>query len=93
MKLIIHPATSLRGTVALPGDKSISHRALILGAMAAGKTVAHNWLNAGVTDRMVDCIRALGIEVHFFHGAVLVIYRSISKNHSITTHLYAGRGH
>ena len=63
MKLIIHSAKSLRGSAALPGDKSISHRTLMLGAMANGVTVAHNWLNAGVTERMVDCIRALGIEV------------------------------
>lgn len=63
MKLIVHPATSLKGNVTLPGDKSISHRTLMLGAMTKGKTVAHNWLNAGVTERMVDCIRALGIAV------------------------------
>jgi 3-phosphoshikimate 1-carboxyvinyltransferase len=63
LKLIIHPATALRGEVTLPGDKSVSHRTLMLGAMAEGKTVTQNWLNAGVTARMVDCIRALGIQV------------------------------
>lgn len=63
MKLIVHPARKLRGAITLPGDKSISHRALILGAMGEGETVAHNWLNAGVTTRMVDCIRALGVAV------------------------------
>ena len=63
MKLIVHPATSLKGNATLPGDKSISHRTLMLGAMAEGTTVARNWLNAGVTERMVDCIRALGISV------------------------------
>jgi 3-phosphoshikimate 1-carboxyvinyltransferase len=63
LKLIIHPAKNLKGGVALPGDKSISHRVLMIGAMAEGATVAHNWLNAGVTERMVDCIRPLGIEV------------------------------
>ena len=63
MKLVIHSANALKGNVTLPGDKSISHRTLIMGAMAKGKTVAHSWLNAGVTERMVDCIRALGIDV------------------------------
>lgn len=63
MKLLIHPSQALAGQVTLPGDKSISHRTLVLGAMAEGVTVAHNWLHAGVTARMVDCIRALGIEV------------------------------
>lgn len=63
MKLIVHPVKTLQGGVTLPGDKSISHRTLMMGAMAEGTSVAHNWLNAGVTERMVDCIRALGIEI------------------------------
>lgn len=63
MKLIVHPSHALRGTTIIPGDKSISHRALILGAMADGVTIARNWLDAGVTARMVDCIRRLGIKV------------------------------
>lgn len=63
MKLIVHPSKNLRGTVTVPGDKSISHRTLIFGAMAEGTTTARNWLDAGVTERMVDCLRALGIGV------------------------------
>ena len=63
MKLIVRPANRLHGTVTLPGDKSISHRALIFGAVAEGVTKAYNWLNAGVTERMVDCIRRLGVRV------------------------------
>ena len=46
MKLIVNPSQKLTGRVTLPGDKSISHRALLLGAMAAGVTTARNWLNA-----------------------------------------------
>ncbi len=63
MKLIVHPSQNLFGRTGLPGDKSISHRTLILGAIANGTTVAHNWLDAGVTARMVDCVQNLGIEV------------------------------
>jgi len=63
MKLIVHPSQNLHGVTTLPGDKSISHRALLLGALANGVTIARNWLDAGVTARMVDCIRALGIRV------------------------------
>jgi 3-phosphoshikimate 1-carboxyvinyltransferase len=63
MKLVVYPAPCLQGEVRLPGDKSISHRALMFGAVAHGPTVAHNWLDAGVTARMVDCIRALGVDV------------------------------
>ena len=63
MKLIVHPAEKLEGEAVVPGDKSISHRALIFGAIADGTSVARNWLDAGVTARMVDCVRALGIDV------------------------------
>ncbi len=63
MKLIVTPTKKLQGRVTIPGDKSISHRTLTLGAMANGTTVAHNWLNAGVTARMVESIRTLGITV------------------------------
>jgi 3-phosphoshikimate 1-carboxyvinyltransferase len=78
LKLIIHPAKTLSGTVSLPGDKSISHRALMLGALAEGTSIVRNWLNAGVTARMVDCIRALGIEVELEPAgpgrAILTVY-------------------
>lgn len=63
MRLIVNPGHPLTGSVTLPGDKSISHRTLIFGAIANGATVARNWLDAGVTARMVDCARALGVSV------------------------------
>lgn len=63
MKLVIYPTQTLKGKTNLPGDKSISHRALILGAMADGVTTARNWLDAGVTACMVECIRALGLKI------------------------------
>jgi 3-phosphoshikimate 1-carboxyvinyltransferase len=62
--LVISPSTRLQGHVTLPGDKSISHRALIFGAMAQGTTVARNWLQAGVTARMVDTLTAMGIPIN-----------------------------
>jgi 3-phosphoshikimate 1-carboxyvinyltransferase len=50
----------LRGEAAIPGDKSCSHRALILGAMADGETVIHN-LSAGDDVRMtIKALRVFG---------------------------------
>lgn len=52
-----------RGTIGVPGDKSVSHRAVILGAMAAGTTRisgANRGLDVGAT---IDCVRALGADV------------------------------
>lgn len=55
----------LRGRVRVPGDKSISHRLLLLGALAGGRTTGRG-LNTGEDVRAtVACLRALGIEVAF----------------------------
>jgi len=63
MGLKIRPARQLKGKVALPGDKSLSHRALILAALADGVSRIENCLIAGVTEAMIECLRAMGIEV------------------------------
>ena len=59
----IQPARSFRGRFHLPGDKSISHRAAILGAMAEGETRIHNFASAADCASTLSCLRALGVEV------------------------------
>ena len=47
MSIILEPlSTPLRGAIRLPGDKSISHRAALLGPLASGPCVARGWLDA-----------------------------------------------
>lgn len=63
-KLLIHPQTTpLRGAITVPGDKSISHRAIMLAAVAEGVSVIRRWLPAGDTLATLDAIRALGVQV------------------------------
>ena len=57
----ISPPRSLRGTVIVPGDKSISHRAAILNAVAAGPATVDNFLPADDCLATLDCLRALGV--------------------------------
>ncbi|MEW5988238.1 MAG: 3-phosphoshikimate 1-carboxyvinyltransferase [Chloroflexota bacterium] len=62
--LLVQPQiTPLTGTVEVPGDKSISHRAVILAAIADGQSVIRNWLPAGDTLATLDCMRALGVPI------------------------------
>ncbi|HSJ58251.1 MAG TPA: 3-phosphoshikimate 1-carboxyvinyltransferase, partial [Anaerolineae bacterium] len=61
--LVVGPAGALRGRVAVPGDKSISHRALILGAIAQGTGQAHNFLPAADCLATLEAVRALGVTV------------------------------
>lgn len=63
MDLQIKPARTLRGTVAVPGDKSISHRAVMLGALAEGETVIENFLPGEDCLSTIDCFRKLGVEI------------------------------
>jgi len=61
--LIVNQSGPLRGAIAVPGDKSITHRALILGALAEGDTRVRGWVPAEVCLATLRCIRALGVEV------------------------------
>ena len=56
-------AANLRGTVRVPGDKSITHRALLLGSMGNGPSHIHGSLRAGVVDAMEACLSELGIGI------------------------------
>lgn len=55
--------TPLRGTLAVPADKSISHRAAIIASLADGATRIENFLPSTTTHATLDCLRALGAEI------------------------------
>ena len=57
----IEPAVSLEGHFAVPGDKSISHRALLLGAVSDGETHVRGWGRSGDTESTLAAVRALGV--------------------------------
>jgi 3-phosphoshikimate 1-carboxyvinyltransferase len=61
--LTVGPLQRARGTVTLPGSKSISNRTLLLAALAEGRTTLTGVLAADDTQRMVDALRALGVKV------------------------------
>lgn len=70
--MIIHPARSLRGIIALPGDKSISHRAALLGALAEGQTKIENFASSLDCQSTLDCLQHLGVTITR-SGATVVI--------------------
>jgi 3-phosphoshikimate 1-carboxyvinyltransferase len=59
----IEPAASLEGHFAVPGDKSISHRALLLGAVSDGTTTIRGFGRSGDTESTLGAVRALGAVV------------------------------
>lgn len=62
-RLVLNPASRASGTLRLPGSKSISNRALLLAALAEGRSVLHGLLSSDDTDVMLGALRALGISV------------------------------
>jgi 3-phosphoshikimate 1-carboxyvinyltransferase len=61
--ITLGPLVRARGSVTLPGSKSISNRALLLAALARGTTTLTGLLEADDTARMLDALRALGAAV------------------------------
>lgn len=63
MDKIIRPITAINGQITVPGDKSISHRSLLLGAIAHGKTTVQNLSSAADVNSTRTCIEQLGVSV------------------------------
>jgi 3-phosphoshikimate 1-carboxyvinyltransferase len=59
----IEPAARIDGHIAVPGDKSVSHRALLIGALTEGETRVSNWGRSGDTESTLGVVRALGVQV------------------------------
>lgn len=55
--------TSLRGEITVPGDKSISHRSIMLGALADGITEVHNFLQGADCRSSISCFQKMGIPI------------------------------
>ncbi len=63
-KLLIRPQkTPLRGKITVPGDKSISHRAVMLAAIAEGTSIIRRWLPAGDTLATLAAVQAMGVSI------------------------------
>lgn len=63
MQIRIASKNKLQGRVQVPGDKSISHRAIMFGALARGRTVVRGFLRGEDCLSTVSCFRSLGIEI------------------------------
>jgi len=73
-RLIVRPGAPLRGRVHVPGDKSISHRALLLTALAQGASRVGGFLPAGDCLATLACVRAMGIKVKTRYVATLTVH-------------------
>lgn len=63
MELVLEKVNKLKGNISVPGDKSISHRSLILGSIAQGETRIYNFLDSLDCLKTLECMQALGAEI------------------------------
>jgi 3-phosphoshikimate 1-carboxyvinyltransferase len=59
----VEPAAALEGHLAVPGDKSVSHRSLLLGAISEGETVVRGFGRSEDTLSTLAAVRAMGVQV------------------------------
>ncbi len=67
-----HNIKGLKGEVTVPGDKSISHRAVMFGALSEGKTEITNFLQGADCLSTIGCFRRLGIDIENRENAVTI---------------------
>jgi 3-phosphoshikimate 1-carboxyvinyltransferase len=65
-------AKELTGTITVPGDKSISHRSIIFGALAKGRTTVRHFLDGEDCLRTIDAFRALGVSIEQEGNTVII---------------------
>ncbi|MDP1677782.1 MAG: 3-phosphoshikimate 1-carboxyvinyltransferase [Bacteroidota bacterium] len=73
MDTIVSTAKYLKGEISVPGDKSISHRSVMIGAISDGVTEISGFLKASDPLSTISCFQSLGIE-HKFENEKLYIY-------------------
>jgi 3-phosphoshikimate 1-carboxyvinyltransferase len=70
--VIIRPAKRIEGTITVPGDKSVSHRAAIFAAMADGETRIENYASGADCSSTIACLRQLGVMIEREGPSVVV---------------------
>ena len=72
MDKIINSKTGLKGTIKIPGDKSISHRAVMFGSLAKGDTEITGFLRGDDCMSTISCFKKLGIDIDVTDDKVIV---------------------
>ena len=73
-KLLIHPNHPLSGRARIPGDKSISHRAVMFASIAEGESRIHNFLDGADCRATVQVMRQLGVQIDVVTPTELVVH-------------------
>jgi 3-phosphoshikimate 1-carboxyvinyltransferase len=88
--MIIHPVKSIHGEITVPGDKSISHRAIMLGALSKGITNIKGFLMGEDCLSTIRCFRDMGIDIEVNDSLVTVKGQGLHGLKKPKDELYVG---
>lgn len=71
--MIFKKTKHLKGEITVPGDKSISHRSIMLGSIASGITEVHGFLNGADCISSMNCFRQMGVDIDY-DGNIVTIH-------------------
>ena len=90
MDTIIHHTEALQGTLSVPPDKAICHRAVFIAALAEGETGIRPWPEAEDCQRTLELVQALGVRVRRSSEAVTIQGRGLGGFRAPTQDLFCG---
>ncbi len=73
MKLKIEPARNIQGTINIPGDKSITHRSVILSSIAEGKSIIKGFLKSEDCLKTLNAFNLMGVDINKIGSGNFVI--------------------
>ena len=88
--ITVHRSKALSGHISIPGDKSISHRAIIFGALCVGKTTIRGLLESEDVQRTIEAVRQLGAKVDKKDGKWEILgFGAVSYTHLTLPTIYS----
>ncbi|PPA71259.1 3-phosphoshikimate 1-carboxyvinyltransferase [Jeotgalibacillus proteolyticus] len=69
---LLYKKPALKGAIRVPGDKSISHRSIMFGAIAEGKTVVKGFLKGDDCLSTIDCFKKMGVRIEETNDQIIV---------------------
>jgi 3-phosphoshikimate 1-carboxyvinyltransferase len=88
--LIINNPKKLEGTISVPGDKSITHRAIMLGALSDGELKISNGLLSEDCMRTLTAFKELGIDIHIDNSIITIFGKGLNGLSKTKSQIDAG---
>ena len=79
INLLSSSRTQIKGCIEVPGDKSISHRAIIISSVADGTTEIQNYLNSEDVNATIAACRSMGVQIEKRDGSLFIHGNNLAR--------------